>query len=88
MVSEMFITMLTPMSQTLGIGATALSYLFAFAFAFGIAAAIAWKFGPQLALPGFFLMLLIMTFIGAFDWLMLVLPLVLVGAYYLKGGGN
>lgn len=91
MVATIWLNAVGSMATTLGIDPAAFVYLLAFAFSFGITLAVALslkKYEQNIALPTFFLMLLVMVFIGAFEWLFLVIPLILIGVYYLKNGGD
>lgn len=90
MVSDMWLSVFGGIASTYGFDPSATVYLFALAFAVGVTVAVstALKGEHNTGLPIFFFTLLLLTFIGAFDWLFLILPLVLIGAYYLKGVGT
>lgn len=86
MVSDIFINIFATAAVTFGLDAATLTYIFAVGLAVGAAAIFALGLkNKDIGLPIFLLMMFLMTMIGAFEWLYLILIFILVGFFYYQG---
>lgn len=89
MVAQFWLDMATGLASYYGLTPVAMLLVLVFLISAGAAAGLAYSFkNKDLGVFTFFCMLGLFTFVGAVDWFVIVIPLVLVGAIYIFTGGK
>ena len=89
MTNPVMLAWVTDIAATFGMPAEVMLLLFVIVFSLGAAMAIVVQFGKkELFVPVFFCLIVFFAILGAFNWLFLAIPLILLSVIYFYHGGK